>query len=234
MKEGNPALSNERNPQGILYSEEGSYDVSLTVSDGTNEQTIIKEDYISVTQDFVMEDVTVTTCTGVFYDNGGADNEYGDNENFTMTFLPGEENGKIKIQFTAFDIEYDNGCDYDWLKIYDGADISAPVIGVYCGTDSPGIKIATNDDGALTFQFHSDYSVTGQGWVASISCVTEVLAPVAEFVADANWIWEGDVVSFSDQSTNDPEVWEWVFEGGYPSASDFPDSGGSLLQCRCF
>ena len=48
-------------------------------------------------------------------------------------------------------------------------------------------------------------------------------APVAMFTADATEILEGDIVNFTDQSLNEPNVWSWTFEGGMPNTSTFPD-----------
>ena len=93
---GTPATSTEQNPSGIVYNTNGTYDVSLTISDGTDSQTITKEDYITVSSEYYMQDGTVTTCEGIFYDTGGANSNYSDDEDFTMTFLPGNTGSKIK------------------------------------------------------------------------------------------------------------------------------------------
>ncbi|MCB0822930.1 MAG: PKD domain-containing protein [Bacteroidales bacterium] len=216
---GNPATSTDQNPSGIFYAEEGSFDVSLTVSDGTNTLTVTKENYINVSAEFNMTSTTVTTCTGLFYDSGGENNNYSDNEDFTMTFLPGEANGKVKIEFLSFSVEYQNNCNYDYLEIYDGNSASASLIGQYCGTNSPGTVEATNEEGALTFVFHSDGSVTEPGWTANVSCELELLPPVADFIADQTTITEGDTIYFSDLSLNTPTGWEWTFSGGTPQTS---------------
>ncbi|MEZ5149018.1 MAG: CUB domain-containing protein [Bacteroidales bacterium] len=70
----------------------------------------------------------------------------------------------------SFSVEYQNNCNYDYLEIYDGNSASASLIGQYCGTNSPGTVEATNEEGALTFVFHSDGSVTEPGWTANVSC----------------------------------------------------------------
>jgi PKD repeat protein len=167
---GTPSSSNLQNPIGIVYSTEGSFDVSLTVSDGTNSQTITKNAYITSNIDIVMENSTITTCSGAFYDTGGAAGNYNNGEDITMIFLPGSAEAKIKCEFTMFNVEDESSCDYDWLKIYDGNNTSATLIGKYCGTDSPGTILATNTEGAITFQFHSDGSITKPGWAATVSC----------------------------------------------------------------
>lgn len=43
--------------------------------------------------------------------------------------------------------------------------------------------------------------------------------PVADFTADQTTITNGESVNFSDMSTNNPDSWEWTFEGGTPSTS---------------
>jgi hypothetical protein len=52
----------------------------------------------------------------------------------------------MKFTFTSFETEID--CDY--LKIYNGSNTSAPLIGSYSGLNSPGIVEASNIGGALT------------------------------------------------------------------------------------
>lgn len=214
-----PSSSTLQNPANIVYTDEGSFDVTLTVSDGSSSQTLTKEDYITVTTEFLMQNITITTCSGMFYDSGGAGSDYADDENFILTFNPGISNGKIKCQFLVFNVEEEPDCDYDWLKIYDGSSTGATLLGTFCGTNSPGTITATNIEGALTFVFHSDYSVTEAGWRANISCIETTLPPVADFIADTTSIVEGETVHFTDLSTNNPDTWEWTFEGGSPSTS---------------
>jgi PKD repeat protein len=43
--------------------------------------------------------------------------------------------------------------------------------------------------------------------------------PVADFSASATTITEGQSVTFTDTSTNNPTSWSWTFEGGTPSTS---------------
>lgn len=215
----NPPTSTLQNPVNITYPNAGTYDVSLTVSDGTNIQTITKENFITASVEFVMQNITITTCDGVFYDSGGSNSSYDDNENFTMVFVPGQTGAKIVCQFTSFNVEDETDCDYDWLKIYNGPNTSSPLLGTYCGTDSPGTVISTSEQGALTFVFHSDGSVTASGWSANISCEGAVLPPLADFTADETSIIEGESVHFIDLSTNNPSSWSWTFEGGNPETS---------------
>jgi hypothetical protein len=68
-------------------------------------------------------------------------------------------------------VEEQASCSYDYLKIYDGNSSAATLLGTWCGTNSPGIIIASNPDGALTFESHSDGNVNLPGWKASFDCI---------------------------------------------------------------
>jgi hypothetical protein len=116
-------------------------------------------------------------------------------------------------------VEPQSNCNYDWLKIYNGPNSSSPLLGTWCGTNSPGTIEATNTQGALTFVFHSDESVTKPGWTANISCTGGVLPPAADFTADVTSIIEGESVHFTNLSLNNPTSWNWTFEGGNPATS---------------
>ncbi|MFU8844277.1 MAG: M14 family zinc carboxypeptidase [Bacteroidales bacterium] len=165
----NGTIQNSQNPV-VQFQETGYYTVSLTVTTGSGNMTETKEDYILIAGEYLMSNSSVTTCYGLFYDSGGQNGNYTNNQDFTMTFYPGAVNGKINAVFTSFYLEYQLTCNYDWLKIYDGPNISSPLIGTYCGTDSPGNIISSHGSGALTFRFHSNNSVTAAGWAATISC----------------------------------------------------------------
>ena len=125
---------------------------------------------------FNMTDGTIiTTCSGMFFDEGGPNNTYSNDLDQTMTFLPDTSNAYLSFEFTSFDVEEIAGNQYDYLEVYDGTDTTAPLIGRFSGIDGTVPSdlqpvVATNPDGALTFVFHSDYSVGRDGWEAVISC----------------------------------------------------------------
>ncbi|MCF8367618.1 MAG: PKD domain-containing protein [Bacteroidales bacterium] len=206
---GNPSSFSGQNPPPILYDTEGTYDVSLTVSNGSGNNTKTIPGYITViAPEFNIQNGTVTTCEGNFYDSGGSSGAYTNNENFVMTFYASTSGAQLEFLFTQFNVEYQSSCSYDYLNIYDGENTSAPLIGQYCGTNSPGLVTSSNAAGALTFQWHSDVSVTGTGWTAAINCTTN--PPSADFVASNTSPSPGANVVFTDLSIGGPTSWNWT------------------------
>ena len=119
---------------------------------------------------FIMDGNPVTTCSGTFYDNGGLGN-YTNNTNLIQTFTPSTPGQMLQFDFTSFNTE--DG--FDTLTIYNGPDATAPVIGVYSLINPPGVIVASNPTGELTFGFTTDVSVVRPGWEATISCVPPVV-----------------------------------------------------------
>ena len=62
--------------------------------------------------------------------------------------------------------------------------------------------------------FGGSDTITKLGYIT----VTDAL-PEADFEADHVHINQGETVNFTDLSTNGPDSWEWVFEGGTPETS---------------
>ena len=188
---GMPSTSTAQNPSNIRYDNEGIYNVTLTVTDTQgNSETLIKNNYINVhtMESYNMSTSTVTTCNAFFYDSGGPNSNYGNSLDYTMTFNPGSLGAKIKVVFSAFNLQNTSwGSITDYLRIYDGSSTSAPEIGQYYGTNSPGTVIATNNDGALTFVFHSNRNTNASGWVATVFCEDTKFEQTENLVLGWNW-----------------------------------------------
>lgn len=169
---GQPGSSNLKNPAPISYFNPGNFDVKLTITNSQGQQlSKIFEDFIRVSPADLMGNKTITTCNSLFYDTGGANGNYSNNQTFTMTFLPGIPGSKLNVRFLEFGLEASTNCVYDWLKIFNGINTSSPLLGTWCGSNSPGTLTANNASGALTFQFKSDNSAISFGWKALISCI---------------------------------------------------------------
>lgn len=126
--------------------------------------------FCSFGQDVLMQNGTITACSGTFYDAGGEFANYADNESYIITICPEEIGQRTRLDFQEFSTQLNT----DLLTIYDGDDVSAPSLGVYSGTQSPGLLIATFDNltGCLTIEFTSNSTDNEIGWAANISCTT--------------------------------------------------------------
>jgi PKD repeat protein len=205
---GNPSTFNGQSPPPVTYGTTGTYDVSLSVTKPGASDSKTKTGYITVAPPiFNMTNGSITTCTGDFYDSGGASANYSNGENFTLTFIPSTPGAMIRVSFSSFNTEL----NYDYLKIYDGPDVSATLIGNYHGTTGPGVVTAANASGALTFKFTSDGSVVKAGWAATISCFSLTDPPVANFIASATTAPVNSTVLFTDLTSNAPTSWQWSF-----------------------
>jgi hypothetical protein len=162
--------------EGIPIGTVFPLDVSSTA--GTNSQLMYGHTLmvlVGIIPNYLMSNATETTCVGNFYDSGGPNGNYGNNQLLTMTFLPSTPGGKLKADFISFETEN----TYDKLHIYDGSNTSSPQFqgSPFSGTTSPEVISATNSDGALTFRFTSDGSINKPGWHAELSCILPTEPP---------------------------------------------------------
>lgn len=117
---------------------------------------------------YPMQNGDVRTCSGYFFDSGGFDNFYGNDENFTFTICPDSDGSYLVLDFEAFITE----ANADILTVYRGENTNGPVLATYSGHLEPFVLMGSLNDGngCLTFQFQSDGENTFPGWRAKISC----------------------------------------------------------------
>ncbi|MFH2142911.1 MAG: PKD domain-containing protein [Bacteroidota bacterium] len=175
---GDGNTSNLQNPIHT-YNNQGDYDVKLIASSLLCiDDTIVKSNFISINpgNSGILNmpssgSASSQCCSGILKDNGG-DYDYSNNVTSYMVINPPNAT-EISLIFTVFDIEYGNAssCIYDYIAIYDGPNISSPLIGKYCNTTgSPGTIISSG--GALTIKQYSDGYVEGAGFELEWSCQT--------------------------------------------------------------
>jgi len=152
------------------------FNISFKVKDETYNyynDTVVKEIAVGTIPNYKINSVdTVWVGTrALFYDSGGKEFGYSDNEDHTIIFYPENPRGKLTLDFAAFDVESDtqNGGCYDYLSLYDADNLTSEnLVDDYCNLNKPSAFTASNEKGAIAFRFSSDVSVTHAGWEAMI------------------------------------------------------------------
>lgn len=101
----------------------------------------------------------ITAETG-FIETSNHPRVYGSNALCSVT-LSAPESQVIDIVFETLDIEPHANCAYDSVKIYDGSDANAPVLGVYCGQSIPPQITSTANQLFIVFKSDSSVQKTG-------------------------------------------------------------------------
>ncbi|MFT5146519.1 MAG: hypothetical protein ACI9H1_001242, partial [Polaribacter sp.] len=136
---------------------------------------------------------------GMFYDTGGPNSNYETNEDIITTITP-EDADVVEVNFISFQIE----AGWDFMYVYNGNDINAPLIGQYTGNNGPGLIRSLQGQG-LTFRFISDEIISDSGWEATVSCIT-ITCPVPANLNATNV--EANSVDLSWTSNGSETNWE--------------------------
>lgn len=113
----------------------------------------------------LMNNTAVNVCNGIFYDSGGSGANYGNNQNFTKTFCSPTAGQCVQLVFTSFSVS-----NNDFLYVYDGNSVAAPLIGQYNNTLGAPPATLLASSGCLTVRFTSNASGNSTGWQAVLSC----------------------------------------------------------------
>ncbi|MFO7862770.1 MAG: carboxypeptidase regulatory-like domain-containing protein [Salinivirgaceae bacterium] len=140
---------------------------SCSCADGEIQLSDIDGQERSLEDTIFMQNGSDTLCGAIFFDSGGPNGNYQNDEDYTYTFYPDKEGAYIVVDFSSFLLE--GGVDF--LYVYDGPNTEdSTLLRMLSGIDVPDPMTATNSEGALTFRFHSDSAVSYVGWEATISC----------------------------------------------------------------
>ena len=101
-----------------------------------------------------------TSATGNIYDSGGAGGNYSDDERIVWTISPTAATS-VSLTFSSFATEN----TWDYLYVYNGTDVWAPLIGYFTGGTNPGTLVASS--GSMTLEFRSDCTTPAAGWNGS-------------------------------------------------------------------
>uniref|UniRef100_A0A8C3G5H6 Metalloendopeptidase n=1 Tax=Cyclopterus lumpus TaxID=8103 RepID=A0A8C3G5H6_CYCLU len=94
--------------------------------------------------------------------------QFGDNNyqggSDCLWVVSAEKGYGVELIFQVFEIEEEADCGYDYVELYDGADIKSPRLGRYCGSGAPEEVYSAGD--AIVLKFHSDDSINKKGFHA--------------------------------------------------------------------
>ncbi|KAI0238732.1 Chymotrypsin-like elastase family member 2A [Lamellibrachia satsuma] len=128
-------------------------------------------------------------CSGTGVELSRPEEEFGISKsqyknNMRCTWKITVEAGKrVHLHFTMFEVEGNDDCSYDSVKVYNGDSRSAPLLNTFCGSDSPGD--ITSDGNTLVVSFLSDNTILSDGFsiqhsaqtIASETCGIPALTP---------------------------------------------------------
>ena len=145
---------------------------TITVSPNTFTTANIGDNPVTLTVTDTSGNVSTCTanvfipfsCGSEFTDTGGATGNYQNDEDLTWALSPSAPGTFVTLDFTFVDIE----SGWDQLDIYDGPDMTSPILAANVLT--PGTFTSTHTSGMLFVHFTSDSSVSRGGWLADIKC----------------------------------------------------------------
>lgn len=74
---------------------------------------------------------------------------------------------KIRLELSAFNLEADSTCRFDYLLVYDGPSVGSTELGRFCGPDgSSRVGPIESTSNEMTIVFNSDTSLTNTGFQA--------------------------------------------------------------------
>jgi len=160
--------------------------------------------------EILMHTGEVTTCNATFYDDGGLDNNYADDQIQILTIYPETPGSAVKVQFNSFASEK----NFDVLYVFYGNDINAAPIDSLTGEDLGLMPtyVSNAADGSITFGWISDVNLGRAGWSAEVSCVdaNEPLGCIENFTPANN----------SQNLSNTYTTVNWSPGAGIPSGYD--------------
>ena len=160
-------------------------------------------------------------CGGNFVDPGGPTANYANNANVTTTICPTNPGDLVTVTFTAFSVQ--NG--FDFLKVYDGNDITAPLLANLTGTAIPPSFTSTAATGCLTFVFTSNATTTAAGWISNVSCAPPPSCRVPAAIATSTVTSNSVILNWTQPVNPDTTVanaWQVL---ALPCGSPAPNAG---------
>jgi len=163
---GDSVIDDTTQNPSYTFSTEGSYNVTLTVTNALGSSSYSKLIYVGTSVN-MGSTASTTSAIGMLFDEGGPSANHGNNKNQTFTITPSGVSS-ITLSFSAFDLEE----RYDKLFIYDGVCDTGTALHTqegfpdgFTGMTLPPTLTATS--GSICLRFLSDPAVTRAGFSAT-------------------------------------------------------------------
>ncbi|MEZ5084273.1 MAG: GEVED domain-containing protein [Bacteroidales bacterium] len=243
---GTPATYSGQNPPAITYSAPGLYDVTLTASDGTENDIETKTDYIEVTSYCAAIGATnflAINLVQIETINNASGQEYYSDYTYLSTDLTINQWYDITIENSSNYLNGDLGIWVDWNQNNsfndDGENVVCSINNYGEGTFNFQVPAGALT-GPTTMRIRTKFNgsdcgdpcgatIYGEVEDYTLNIIPALLPPVAGFIADNLLPEIGETVSFIDLSENNPDTWEWGFTpatvsytGGTNSNSQYP------------
>ncbi|WP_235296213.1 choice-of-anchor L domain-containing protein [Portibacter marinus] len=160
-------------------------------------------------QEFTLNEVGSTECSGILYDSGGPNGDYSNGENNTFTICPGVVNQCIEFNLEYYNIEGTlSGANGDVLNFYNGEDTDAPLIVSLEGANgtfpsgNSGVCYTVYAENCLTVQMITDGSTTFEGFKGRWSCSSQKCDKPESIAIDTNAL-EQDLINSLSSSLVD-------------------------------
>ena len=170
---------------------------------------------------YLMDNGTITTDGGRFFDDGGETGNHS-TASYTKTFWPSVASNDLRVTFTRLDLHthQSNSCNYNGTSYCDN-------IRVYDATTNAFItKIDQSDEASLPLNVqgqglkfvYSSYS-SAPGWDANIESIETVYSGTTHPI---NWDITGTSKEFHlDYSTNNGATWNRIMSNYYTTTGDY-------------
>ncbi len=139
-------------------------DYSATAASNAGDFTLCVDEYVPAIN--IGSSPGTTACFGTLYDSGGPDMDYGNNENATFVICPNDFHACMELMVDNFGTEP----NFDFINVYAGNDINAPLITSISGTDNGEEFLIQATSQCVTVQFISDVSAIGEGFALTWQC----------------------------------------------------------------
>ncbi|MBI3502110.1 MAG: N-acetylmuramoyl-L-alanine amidase [Bacteroidetes bacterium] len=171
----------------------------------------------------------LTAASGTFYDSGGAGGNYSDDERLVWVIAPSSATS-VTLTFSSFDTEN----TWDYLYVYDGTDVWAPLIGKFTGTTNPGTLVASS--GKMCIEFRSDCATNASGWNASWTSNASTVTPTNLAVnalgcptLGVNLTWQNSGSGWFVDVSDDPNF-SYYWNKAIPNLTSIGCPGGFALN----